>query len=292
MIAMRRTRIAGLLLLSGLLPVAVAAQPPRATLIAADLAWSDSSVSQGFASGFTSALASDVVYLHPGAPVVRGADRVRALLTTLPAERVRWQPLRAVVSEDGHAGVTFGVTTRGADGQAPTLGRYIAYWRHDAAGWRVAAVMLTSPPSGAEPPTGLAEFVADTVGRAGARGAAEQADRDFAADAGVRGAGPAFERAAAPNAIMFGGPGVLRMGPAEIGAVFGGGPPTQWVWRPVASGAAASGDLAFTVGTAEISGQGPNGPETNYSKYLTIWQRQADGTWKYLTDGGNARPGR
>ena len=37
---------------------------------------------------------------------------------------------------------------------------------------------------------------------------------------------------------------------------------------------------------AEISAGG----EVYPSKYLTIWQRQPDGSWKYITDGGNARP--
>jgi ketosteroid isomerase-like protein len=299
---MRPTRIPGLLLLAlSLTAPALSAQSanPRGELLAADLAWSDSARSQGFAEGFTSALAADVVYLHPGAPVVRGASNVRALLAAQPAARVRWQPLRVIVSADGSAGASFGVTTRSAEGEAAGFGRYIAYWRHDPTGWRVAAVMLTSPPAGAAPtPEAAASFQPDTVGSAAsgdrpsvrARAAAERADRDFAADAGVRGAGPAFERAAAPGAITFSGAGPLRLGPAEIGAAFGGGPPSQWAWRPVASEAADSGDLAFTVGTSEITGPGPNGPQTSYGKYLTIWQRQPDGTWKYVTDGGNPRP--
>lgn len=60
---------------------------------------------------------------------------------------------------------------------------------------------------------------------------------------------------------------------------------------PVTSGASAAGDLGFTVGEAEITGKGPDGaPRTSYPKYLTIWRRQADGSYLYETDSGNARP--
>jgi ketosteroid isomerase-like protein len=27
-----------------------------------------------------------------------------------------------------------------------------------------------------------------------------------------------------------------------------------------------------------------------FSKYLTIWKKQRDGTWRYVVDGGSARP--
>ena len=57
--------------------------------------------------------------------------------------------------------------------------------------------------------------------------------------------------------------------------------------RPVRSFVAQSGDLGATVGEAEISV--PNAPVL-FSKYLTVWQKQADGSIKFVVDGGNARP--
>jgi ketosteroid isomerase-like protein len=31
-------------------------------------------------------------------------------------------------------------------------------------------------------------------------------------------------------------------------------------------------------------------PEVRYSKYLTVWKKQRDGRWRYVVDGGSARP--
>ncbi len=56
------------------------------------------------------------------------------------------------------------------------------------------------------------------------------------------------------------------------------------VWHPVAVEIATSGDLGCTVGEATISSL------HHYSKYLTIWKRQTDKTWKFVADGGNLRP--
>lgn len=257
---------------------------PAQTLMAADLAWADS-VRGGGGAAFAGGLAEDAIYLYPQAPLMRGRAVIAAFLAGRATPRMTWQPLRVVVSSDGSAGATWGVTAS-TGGGAPTLGRYITWWRREGTAWRAVAVMHTD---GSDAPVDAAvgaTFRPDTAGSAGARGAAEQADRAFAADAGARGAGEAFRAAAAPDAMMFGGPGMLRLGPDEIRAGFAG--PASWAWGPVASGAAASGDLAFTVGEAEIRA----GQSVFHSKYLTIWRRQPDGSWKFITDGGNGRPAR
>ena len=51
------------------------------------------------------------------------------------------------------------------------------------------------------------------------------------------------------------------------------GPPLHW-W-PLFAGVANSGDLGFTTG-------GVNRP----TRYFTVWQRQADGRWRWIYDGG------
>ncbi|MGH2669664.1 MAG: hypothetical protein ACRDH5_11225, partial [bacterium] len=55
-------------------------------------------------------------------------------------------------------------------------------------------------------------------------------------------------------------------------------------WKPLAAEIAGSGDLGCTVGEASVQ------PGRSYSKYLTIWRRHRDGSWKFVMDGGNARP--
>lgn len=55
------------------------------------------------------------------------------------------------------------------------------------------------------------------------------------------------------------------------------------VWEPVASGLAPAGDLGFTVGTWTWTGEGGEG----HGSYVTVWRKQADGSWKVLYDGGS-----
>jgi ketosteroid isomerase-like protein len=271
----------------------------RSTLLAADAAASDSTARAGLAEGFTAMLAGDAIYLHPGAVVMRGREAIRAFLAaqaSTAGTSLRWQPLRAGVSADGRAGYTWGVsvvTVPGADGAPVTrFGRYISFWRRGGDGrWKVAANVQIRPGSRAplQTPAGWSAGAVPDTGRGGARAKLEQADRDFAAMGAQRGPGPAFAAFADPGAVTFSQQ--LNFGPAEIGAGFDPNDGSHWAWAPVASGAAESGDLGFTVGQAEISAPDERGQaQTFHSKYLTIWHRQEGGGYRYLVDGGNARP--
>ena len=112
------------------------------------------------------------------------------------------------------------------------------------------------------------------------------ADLAFARLAGDSTAALAFERFAAPQAVTLGG-GILNNGPKAIRSTLEGGPPSAWSWHPVLAGAAGSGDLGFTVGESVIKVEGS---PASYGKYLTIWRRLPDGSVRFLTDGGTARP--
>ena len=54
-------------------------------------------------------------------------------------------------------------------------------------------------------------------------------------------------------------------------------------WQPLHAEVAASGDLGYTWGVAE-SAPTKEGPFKPYGVYVTIWRRQADGTWKFVYD--------
>jgi hypothetical protein len=60
-------------------------------------------------------------------------------------------------------------------------------------------------------------------------------------------------------------------------------------WAPIWGEAAGAGDVGCTAGLAEFRSSGPPGG-ISYSKYLTVWRRQDDGTWKFAADAGNPRP--
>ncbi len=69
--------------------------------------------------------------------------------------------------------------------------------------------------------------------------------------------------------------------------------PKPLTWKPAFADLAASGDLGYTVGYASWPGTGEKGQTiTRGSKYLTVWKKQADGSWKVAADMGNAAPPR
>jgi ketosteroid isomerase-like protein len=56
-------------------------------------------------------------------------------------------------------------------------------------------------------------------------------------------------------------------------------------WTTDHASVSQSGDLGFTAGTYEDSFRRPDGTRvTEKGKYVCIWKRQADGTWKAFRD--------
>lgn len=59
-------------------------------------------------------------------------------------------------------------------------------------------------------------------------------------------------------------------------------------WSPENAGMALSGDLGYTYGIYTLKT-----PDTiKQGTYVTIWQRQADGSWKFLLKSGNEGVGK
>lgn len=264
----------------------------RESLRAADRAHSDAADARGFVDGLTSAFTDDVYFLRETAPVLQGREAVRAYLasTALATARLNWTTLRADVSADGTAGYTYGggVYTR-ANGTT-LFTRTISYWRNEGGVWKVAAMLVNLSPTAAVPaPDG---FFGDDNGVRGApaadgataREAVMQADRDFAAMAQVQPVAIAFREFMAPDGAMLSGPVYGPEANYELQKDGRG----KLEWGPIAGEAAASGDLGFTIGIATAT-EADTGAK-RYSKYLSIWRRQPNGDWRYVMDGGNARP--
>lgn len=257
-----------------------------------DLALSRSVEHNGLTRALGPALTDDAVLLLGGAPVAVGRARIMALLAAQPgldSLTVAWTPKDAWLSEAADFAITVGTGTVTQDPIKPSRGMtYIAGWRLDGGRWRVAGLVLVGVPGNGRVPAG--EWPAELPGIAPSGPAAGmvQADLDFSALAGQAGAGEAFRVFAAPDAVTYGGRGVARRGPAAIAAAIGSGPVSDWSWYPVALRSSAAGDLGFTVGQATIRPR--DGTEPAFSKYLTAWQRQPDGKFRYVSDGGNDRP--
>ena len=272
-------------------------------LLRADLGRADSVVRRGLPDGLSASFTDDVVFLRGGLPVVRGRAAARAIVASESLGTgfaVRWQPVRAEASRDGKSGYSYGYTiVSTSTGAVPAIrvDRYIAYWRLLPVGWRIAAYAETygAPPAPIELPQEATPSVLADVPmsrRAGALEAIRSADVDFSKDASKFGTGEAFGRYAASDAQIFSAPGEFISGPGAISQSFG--PPTEknsLVWHPVHGEVSEAGDLGFTVGNAVFTGEREDGARiVQYSKYLTVWKKQRDGGWRYVVDGGSARP--
>ena len=62
-------------------------------------------------------------------------------------------------------------------------------------------------------------------------------------------------------------------------------------WKPTHADAGASGDLGYTVGRYEARRRDEKGgTAVRTGTYLTIWKKQADGSWKVVLDTGVEDP--
>lgn len=254
----------------------------RDALLVADRTLSERTATLGLVQGFLPALTGGAAYLHPGAPLLRGTEKIRTFFESSDTlERVTWSPVFADVSADGRLGYSYGFVR--SDGKR---GKYLACWLKERDGWRVIAYAR----SRTVPVTDSVIMPRDIIPGAPVRGRPDPAeliaaDSVFSAMSVSQGAKPAFLAFATEDAISFGGGPQMNRGRAAIGAAFDGFPGgAVLAWRPVGAAIAESGDLGCSVGEATIESL------RQYSKYLTIWKRQRDGSWKFVADGGNARP--
>lgn len=62
-------------------------------------------------------------------------------------------------------------------------------------------------------------------------------------------------------------------------------------WEPEHASISASGDLGYTFGRYRAHRTGPDGTDVvREGRYITIWHKQPDGTWKVALDTGVPDP--
>jgi ketosteroid isomerase-like protein len=62
-------------------------------------------------------------------------------------------------------------------------------------------------------------------------------------------------------------------------------------WEPISASVSKSGDLAYLVEQNQITVNDSLGkPVTEFNKGITVWRKQADGSWKDVIDIWNAAP--
>lgn len=61
-------------------------------------------------------------------------------------------------------------------------------------------------------------------------------------------------------------------------------------WQPSFAGMAAAGDLGFTTGPSEFKADVKDEKPASYGHFVTVWKKQADGSWKFAVDLGIQHP--
>jgi len=111
-------------------------------------------------------------------------------------------------------------------------------------------------------------------------------DRAFSEYSQAHGFAAAFERFAAPDVVaVFAGAHPVEGRDAVVERLSGGGYTVNWEPKS----ARVSGSLGVTRGDYTVT---PADPEASaaFGHYVTVWERQADGTWLVTTDIGNSTP--
>ena len=123
----------------------------KINLMAADMAFSEMSEKEGMKAAYLEYSDSNVVLLRPNVMPITGADAIDFLITIDDAAYTfNWEPQRAMVSQGGDMGFTYGVYgLHPKDMDTTYYGTYVNIWKKQADGkWKLA---LDSGNEGIEP---------------------------------------------------------------------------------------------------------------------------------------------
>jgi ketosteroid isomerase-like protein len=279
----------------------------RDALFAADALHTAQIQQLGPVDGVVRSMRGNALLVAANIDIVRGKNDIRAALAAANPDAAQASLKRTVaggdVASDGLFGFTFGWLERTSTASATSYGTYVSTWEREEASepFRVTAYYTRVPPA---PHLPVRDGFPLLLGGAGAGGVPHpaglelqrrsliQTDTDFAALSVATNTSNAFPAYAAPLVMPFGRNFFFLLGHQEVVNFYAGARPEEVLnWTPLFAGSSPSGDLGYTVGTAVDSVTNPDGSvDRFYSKYLTLWARQADGTWRFIADGGAPSP--
>lgn len=113
----------------------------------------------------------------------------------------------------------------------------------------------------------------------------------FAKDVLERG-GKAFAEWFAEDGVALGNGAAPLVGRVAIAKSANWDPKVyQLTWTPTDATMGPSGDIGYTWGHFEGHSKDANGnPVTTSGRYITIWRKQPDGSWKVVLDAGANEP--
>lgn len=122
-----------------------------------------------------------------------------------------------------------------------------------------------------------------------------ETDLKFAETSRIEGAPEAFREYLAEDALQFpagsppvrGNETVYRLMKENMD------PATLLDWKPEEAGVSKAGDLGYTWGTYtvyQVDSISSDRKAAAYGKYVNVWEKQPDGSWKVKIDIGNSSP--
>jgi ketosteroid isomerase-like protein len=118
------------------------------------------------------------------------------------------------------------------------------------------------------------------------KGVLLQTDRDFSAMSVREGMNIAFLFYIAEDGVILRNNSYPSRGKETLRERFAGKNDTTFIlsWEPLFEKISASGDLGYTYGIHTNTDKSTG--NTSKGTYITIWQKQKDGTWKFVLDTG------
>lgn len=147
---------------------------------------------------------------------------------------------------------------------------------------------------GGEAESGAAAPGAGSGERRGLSAEAErllETDRAFAARSLETGAAQAFAQYFDEQGMRLTAAGEPIVGPEKVRASLTGGAETVLSWEPRYAEVFAPGDWGWTWGDWQLHEAGAGGRRLAQGRYINLWKKQRDGTWKVRLDMGNVESG-
>ena len=118
-----------------------------------------------------------------------------------------------------------------------------------------------------------------------------ETDKEFSKMSIEKGAAEAFYHYMDQNGIMLPHGSQPVIGKENVKAVMSQGSNGTLEWEPEFAEASKCGDLGYTWGRYIFTSKDENGKETqSHGKYISIWKKRTDGSWKWVVDIGNQNP--
>ncbi len=118
-----------------------------------------------------------------------------------------------------------------------------------------------------------------------------EADRAFSKMSADVGLYEAFDFYMDDDATMYREGQHPFVGRDSIRPILSTNPNATLAWEPTSAEIAESGDLGYTLGHWEYTVKDSTGSlNKSFGYYVSIWKKQADGSWKYVFDSGISGP--